>query len=594
MLGFSALTALEVRLGCKWLSIHSAISKAKSKISYLQTALFADDRQILSPSACFVCFGSLARAEWTRQSDLDWILLVREGTEEQHAIALRALTAKLNKTKEIGPASRGMFGRTVFVANLTASITRLSSVADLSLRLLLLLESIAVGDNNPRTKAIREVLAAYLRQAKPCPGRAENISEVLLDDIMRFGQTMAVDLKREPPEQDGQKWGLRNVKRSFSRKLIIVTGSLACLRWKQRCRELPSHRRPAAHDAIDYFEAYLSRPPLEILASEVIQAGVPDSVAGRIFGAYDQFLAVLDDPDSREHLTRLPQNLADTSSLFRKFRAVGQEFDDDLHQLLNLSHIGFRDRVGGDMNARNTDAGLRPPLGSSTVTVFMAIAGMHPEIEQVHLGAPKVNPSLRDRLGDASLGWEFVQEAINRFPDLALPPWTKCLLSRCEIPERILEEVTFHQGIAETRFAVNVEELTPAVFQHLLERARPNSLFSLCSQVKLKNGVTKHIPMLDFLCPKSQSALLSVRRIAACLHAGAGFILESDRSYHFYGSQLLSEQELIRFLANALLFAPIVDQSWIAHQLMDNCCALRIGPRKPGGAVPTLVSFVNQ
>ena len=333
------MTELEARLNCNWLNIRKAISETQTKIWYLQAALFADNKHSLSPRASFVCFGSLARAEWTCQSDLDWIMLVREGTQEQHAIALRTLSARLNKTKEIGPEPGGMFGSTISVGDLVASITRQSSVKDLSVRLLLLLESIAVGDDEPQKEAIREILAAYLTNPNLGPDQAENISDVLFNDIASFGKMMAVDLEEESEEQDGQKWGLRNAKRRFSRKLIIATGSLACLRWKRHCADLSADGRPAAHRAIEYFEGYLARPSLEILATEVIQAGVPDSVARRAFGAYDQFLAILDDADSREHLARLPQHLADTSALFRRVRAIGQEFWDDLHKSLNLTRV---------------------------------------------------------------------------------------------------------------------------------------------------------------------------------------------------------------------------------------------------------------
>ena len=132
------LSELEARLGCNWLSIHKAISETETKISYLQTALTSESKQFLSPGASFVCFGSLARAEWTCHSDLDWIMLVRDGTEEQHAISLQSLSTRLNKTKEIGPATGGMFGSTISIENLTASIRRQASVKDLSVRLLLL------------------------------------------------------------------------------------------------------------------------------------------------------------------------------------------------------------------------------------------------------------------------------------------------------------------------------------------------------------------------------------------------------------------------------------------------------------------------
>jgi hypothetical protein len=245
------------------------------------------------------------------------------------------------------------------------------------------------------------------------------------------------------------------------------------------------------------------------------------------------------------------------------------------------------------MDASNSKQRLEAIVGSNACTVLIGIVNMHQEIGQVFFGAPRLNPSLRGRVGYPSLEWNFVEQAVNRYRDLALPARVKCLLSMAEVPEGVLEAMSFHQMIAETRFAVKVEELTPRLLRELVEGAAPDSVFSLCSQVRLKDGSTKHIPMMDFLSLKSQRSLEVVRRVAARLGAGGGLILESDRSYHFYGSQLLSEWELVRFLASALLFAPVVDQGWIAHQLIDRCCALRIGPHKRGGAEPTLVCHVD-
>jgi hypothetical protein len=593
------LSELEARLGCNWLSIHKAISETETKISYLQTALTSESKQFLSPGASFVCFGSLARAEWTCHSDLDWIMLVRDGTEEQHAISLQSLSTRLNKTKEIGPATGGMFGSTISIENLTASIRRQASVKDLSVRLLLLLESIAVGDDERQKEAIREILTAYLTDSNPHPDHAETISDVLLNDIAVFGKIMAVNLEHESEEQSGPKWGLRNAKRRFSRRLIVATGSLACLRWRQHCAAFSTNGRTTAHYAIEYFKRYLARPPLEILAAEVIQAGVPDSIARKAFGAYDQFLAILDDADSREQLARLPQHLAGASDLFRRVRGIGQEFWGDLHKSLNLTsvapvnwHHSFSG--GGDMNASNNRQALGANHESNAGMVLIRIVSLHPEIGQVFFGAPRVNPSLRDRVGYPGPEWTFVEQALKRYPDLPLPARVRCLLSISEMPEGILEAMSYHQGIAATRFSVKVEELTPERVEELVERAAPNSLFSVCSQVQLKNGSTKHIPMMDFLCPKSERSLEVVRRVAPLFGAGGGFILESDRSYHFYGSRLLSEWELVRFLARALLFAPVVDQTWIAHQLIDKCCALRIRPHKGAGAAPPLVYNVDQ
>ena len=230
-------------------------------------------------------------------------------------------------------------------------------------------------------------------------------------------------------------------------------------------------------------------------------------------------------------------------------------------------------------------------LGADPSAVLLQIVNAQPEITQVSFGAPRVNPPLRERVRLSRSELEFVNQKLNRHRDLNLPAWMLCLLSESEVSDGILTAASFHQGIEQTRFSVNVKELTIGVMAELAKRSGSDRVFSICSQVELMNDSIKHIPMMDFQCRKSSRSLELVVSIVRRFGIGAGVILETDRSYHFYGSQLLSHSELAPFLGRALLFAPIVDQAWIAHQLIDMCCALRAGPRRPGGEAPRVVAF---
>jgi len=82
-------------------------------------------------------------------------------------------------------------------------------------------------------------------------------------------------------------------------------------------------------------------------------------------------------------------------------------------------------------------------------------------------------------------------------------------------------------------------------------------------------------------------------KIAKLIDVGKGFIVETDRSYHFYGAELLTGQEWSQFLGRALQFSPIVDRAWIAHQLIDLSCNLRIAPRLPDGKKLRVVAVVE-
>jgi len=232
-------------------------------------------------------------------------------------------------------------------------------------------------------------------------------------------------------------------------------------------------------------------------------------------------------------------------------------------------------------------------LGADPSAVLLQIINTQAEIAQVSFGSPRVNPPLRSRLEGSGSELQFVNEALKCRRDLNLPAWVLCLLSATEAPDGILTAASFHQGIQQTRFWVNAKALTAGEIADLARRGGSDSVFSICSQVELKNGSVRHIPMMDFLCRKSSRALDLIVRVVPRFGVGPGVILETDRSYHFYGFQLISQLELAHFLGKALLFAPIVDQAWIAHQLIDMCCALRAGPRLAGGGAPKVVAFAG-
>ena len=71
-----------------------------------------------------------------------------------------------------------------------------------------------------------------------------------------------------------------------------------------------------------------------------------------------------------------------------------------------------------------------------------------------------------------------------------------------------------------------------------------------------------------------------------------GALLSSGKSYHFYGANLLTDEDLRIFLGRALLFAPITDKTWIAHQLIEGSCALRISSRKDYGGPPKIIAII--
>jgi hypothetical protein len=146
---------------------------------------------------------------------------------------------------------------------------------------------------------------------------------------------MAVDFADKFHDQEGEEWALRNAKLRFSRKLILMTGMLACFSWRLRgSKASSSSSGDEVQQAITYFESYFGRPPLEILADELLESKAEAGLCKKIFSAYDEFLKILDDPASRDELVKIPRASAEKSQVFQNMRTHSHEFRDGLLEWL--------------------------------------------------------------------------------------------------------------------------------------------------------------------------------------------------------------------------------------------------------------------
>jgi hypothetical protein len=117
----------------------------------------------------------------------------------------------------------------------------------------------------------------------------------------------------------------------------------------------------------------------------------------------------------------------------------------------------------------------------------------------------------------------------------------------------------------------------------------PLAMHVLSSAVRLSDGSIKHLALMDFHIPASPVAQRLVRNV--CRHLGrGGWLLESGRSYHYYDESILSVQNMYSFLGRGLMFAPITDRGWIAHQIVDGECCLRTSSHPSKIGTPVVVA----
>src|SRR5205807_10366897 len=116
-----------------------------------------------------------------------------------------------------------------------------------------------------------------------------------------------------------------------------------------------------------------------------------------------------------------------------------------------------------------------------------------------------------------------------------------------------------------SRFEVPARELATGNVLRRLENVPAGSVLAICSRCQLVDGSWGHIPMMDFHCSPTAHRLEFVRTALVRMGQHNGVILESGRSYHYYGFEVLNEAAWERFLRSCLLLMPFTDARYIAH-----------------------------
>jgi|SRR5882724_723205 len=334
---FDNVRMLQQKVNGEWKSIDKAIATAEDKLSVLTRLLVPPGNRPIAEDASVVFFGSLARGECTSKSDLDWIVLIDGQVDEQHYRTFQTVRKSLIEAQEIRPGNTGLFGGMAFSHDIVHRIGGEDDTnRNLTLRMLLLLESTSVGDDAARKRVVRAILRRYLADDPSWTRKSDGkIRRFLFNDSVRFWRTMAVDFADKFHDQAGEKWALRNTKLRFSRKLIFLASVLACFSWHlHRPKQGSGEREQPIDLAQAHFDDYLSRPPLDIVADELLLGGISDHICNKIFASYNEFLSIIDDSVSREELVELPRELAEKSKLFQRIRELSHIFHQGLLEWL--------------------------------------------------------------------------------------------------------------------------------------------------------------------------------------------------------------------------------------------------------------------
>lgn len=274
--------------------------------------------------ACIALFGSWGRREVTEQSDYDWAVLVNDAQREN----VRPEASQVEDMIGAGegrPGSQGTFGATVFCDHLVERIGLDSDDNNnLTRRMLLLLESVAVVNEPALDSCWERVLAGYLDDSV----KDYRPPRFFLNDLIRYWRTICVDFVGKEREEAGQKWALRNLKLGTSRKILFAGGLLPIL----LC-----HRYRAV-DIGPFLHQSLARPSVDRVAWAFLELGAVDAGI-RAIGAYDRFLGMLAVREVRDELVRLSRDEAQNSEVFEEGRRLGREVEQGLLALLFETEI---------------------------------------------------------------------------------------------------------------------------------------------------------------------------------------------------------------------------------------------------------------
>jgi predicted nucleotidyltransferase len=345
----SNIDRLEQRLQADWKHIKAARNLAVAKRAELRSALDGLDSQDTS----IVVSGSLARDEFTEGSDIDWTLLIDGSADPRHYDLTARIKASVDRIAAKSTGAEGLFSTMVFSHDLIHQIGGDDDTnRNTTRRLLLLLESCAVGREGAHHRVIRNILNRYLLEDRGFwRGSQYRIPRFLQNDFARYWRTITVDFAYKLRTRSGKGSAIRNAKLRMSRKLIYVSGLLACFRchldhtadqWKEVASKIDRREQ-----VVDYFHGIFRQTPLEIIASVLFRFTHLDQASRQVLDSYDEFLGILANPEARKRLETITEDLAASDEVFLRARSLSHAFRD------GLLAIFFDTRSGLDELTKN-------------------------------------------------------------------------------------------------------------------------------------------------------------------------------------------------------------------------------------------------
>jgi len=233
-------------------------------------------------------------------------------------------------------------------------------------------------------------------------------------------------------------------------------------------------------------------------------------------------------------------------------------------------------------------------IGASALQLICEIVVAVPGINFIELATLDPAPLLEKRARLGTNDRAPIERALYLRESLALPFWSAAMLAAPNsigIPYGLFEAATFHQSVGQKLLRIPASDVRLDLLVELERKVLSSGRLVAITSLVSDEGDEAHLQMLDFHTIYSVELTPLVIQVIRSLGC-RGALLRSGKSYHFYGLKLLGAPALPAFLGRALLFDPILDRAWIAHQLIEGRCALRISGHPDYAEGPVVVAIV--
>ncbi len=295
-------------------------------------AEFMEEEGITCNNVSVVAFGSFARSEAYKSSDVDFGVIVGEGTccDECSVIAerIREITLEVIDSFNLErPNAKGVFDTVVLYHDLIRHVGSREDTYDiLACRLLLLLEAQPIWGKE-LFETMRENLIQFY-EADVARDSSKN-HVFLLNDLARYFRTICVNYAYSK-QRNGEKWAIRNVKLRHSRVVMYISMVLA-LGTLSKSGEKGLELR-----------SWIEKNPLERFRTAYEIAEDPGFY--KVAGLYNTYMNLMSDPEIRESLLNLDYDHRYNSSYFSMLKSNSDALASEISRFIFSRRGSWSDR----------------------------------------------------------------------------------------------------------------------------------------------------------------------------------------------------------------------------------------------------------